>query len=47
VIYALAEQSSGKKQKQAFVPYRDSVLTWFLFFFNDHSSSSKELNIDV
>lgn len=29
VISALAERSNGKKEK--FVPYRDSVLTWFVF----------------
>ncbi|KAK6336338.1 kinesin-like protein Klp8 [Orbilia brochopaga] len=30
VIAALADLSSGKKKKDALVPYRDSVLTWLL-----------------
>ncbi|KAL1980478.1 hypothetical protein VTN96DRAFT_4034 [Rasamsonia emersonii] len=30
VIAALADMSSGKKNKNALVPYRDSVLTWLL-----------------
>ncbi|XP_071504445.1 kinesin-like protein KIF13A [Diadema antillarum] len=30
VISALADQSAGKKTKNNFVPYRDSVLTWLL-----------------
>jgi hypothetical protein len=30
VISALADIASGKKPADAFVPYRDSVLTWLL-----------------
>ena len=30
VISTLADQASGKKAKDSFVPYRDSVLTWLL-----------------
>lgn len=30
MISILADMSSGKKHKDTYVPYRDSVLTWLL-----------------